>query len=182
MQRWAAIERSGTECGIETFTNVERIAVNQLAREEWRAMGRLAGDDVRFETVDGVTPYAIGDRVVVRESIKEAGLHNGSVGTVRGIANGLLSLERRDGEIVRVDVREHPGIQHAYCSTEYREQGNTRYAELQLVTKHVNQRSLTVGMTRHTAEYGIVLCPRGSRLVSKPGGAWAAYAIERVSE
>jgi len=45
-------------------------------------------------------------------------------------------------------------VQHGYCSTEYREQGATRYAELQLVTQHVNQRSLTVGMTRHTHEYG----------------------------
>jgi len=56
---------------------------------------------------------------------------------------------------VPVDTREYPGIQHAYCSTEYREQGSTRYAELQLVTQHVNQRSLTVGMTRHTDEYGM---------------------------
>ena len=46
-------------------------------------------------------------------------------------------------------------VQHGYCSTEYREQGSTRYAELQLVTEHVNQRSLTVGMTRHTDEYGM---------------------------
>jgi len=36
-----------------------------------------------------------------------------------------------------------------------REQGSTRYAELQLVTEHVNARSLTVGMTRHTDEYGM---------------------------
>jgi ATP-dependent exoDNAse (exonuclease V) alpha subunit len=153
--RWAEIERSGSECGIETFTNVERVAVNTLAREEWRAMGRLQGEDVRLDTVDGSTPYAIGDRVVVRETIKEAGLFNGSVGTVRGIENGVLSIERRDGELVKVDTREHPGIQHGYCSTEYREQGSTRYAELQLVTKHVNQRSLTVGMTRHTDQYGM---------------------------
>ena len=53
------------------------------------------------------------------------------------------------------DTRDHPGVQHGYCSTEYREQGSTRYAELQLVTGHVNQRSLTVGMTRHTHEYGM---------------------------
>ncbi len=32
------------------------------------------------ETVDGNVPYAVGDRVIIRE----AGLMNGSVGTVRG--------------------------------------------------------------------------------------------------
>ena len=74
---------------------------------------------------------------------------------MRGIDDATLQIERRDGIVVLVDTREHPGVQHGYGSTEYREQGSTRYAELQLVTEHVNQRSLTVGMTRHTAEYGM---------------------------
>lgn len=155
IDRWRAIESAGVECGIEAFTNRERVALNALAREEWRAMGRLAGEDVTLETTDGKTPYAIGDRVVMRETIREAGLFNGSVGTVRAIDEATLQIERRDGKLVAVDTREHPGVQHGYCSTEYREQGATRYAELQLVTEHVNQRSLTVGMTRHTDEYGM---------------------------
>jgi len=155
IDRWRAIENSGVECGIEAYTNRERIAINALAREEWRAMGRLAGQDQRLETVDGNVPYAVGDRVIIRETIREAGLMNGSVGTVRGIDDATLHIERRDGVVVPVDTREHGGVQHGYCSTEYREQGSTRYAELQLVTEHVNQRSLTVGMTRHTDEYGM---------------------------
>jgi len=153
IDRWRAIERSGVECGIEAYTNRERIAINALAREEWREMGRLAGHDVRLETVDGNVPYAVGDRVIIRETIREAGLYNGSVGTVRGIDDATVQIERRDGVIVPVDTREHGGMQHGYCSTEYREQGSTRYAELQLVTEHVSQRSLTVGMTRHTDSY-----------------------------
>jgi len=155
VDRWRAIESAGVECGIEAFTNKERIAVNALARDEWRAMGRLRGEDVALETIDGQTNYAIGDRVIVRETIREAGLFNGSVGIVRAIDDATLHIERRDGAVVPVDTREHAGVQHGYCSTEYREQGATRYAELQLVTQHVNQRSLTVGMTRHTQEYGM---------------------------
>ncbi len=155
IDRWRAIEGSGVECGIEAYTNHERIAINALARDEWREMGRLAGADVALETTDGKTPFAIGERVIIRETIREAGLHNGSVGIVRGIDDATLQIERRDGAVVGVDTREHPGVQHGYCSTEYREQGATRYAELQLVTEHVNQRSLTVGMTRHTDEYGM---------------------------
>ena len=153
VERWEQIERGGTECGIEAFTNRERIAVNELARERWRAMGRLSGADAQLETIDGRVPYAVGDRVVIRETIREAGLYNGSVGTVRGIDGAGLQIERRDGEVVTVDTSAYSGVQHGYCSTEYREQGSTRYAELQLVTEHVNQRSLTVGMTRHTHAY-----------------------------
>ncbi len=151
--RWREIEQGGVECGIEAYTNRERTAANGLARDEWRAMGRLEGSDRVLETIDGPTAYAVGDRVVIRETIREAGLFNGSVGVVRGIEGEALQIERRDGAIVTVDTREHQGVQHAYCSTEYREQGSTRHAELQLVTEHVGQRSLTVGMTRHTHEY-----------------------------
>ena len=155
IDRWRTIESGGVECGIEAYTNRERIAINELAREHWRNMGRLAGEDVRIETIDGNVPYAVGDRIIVRETIREAGLINGSVGIVRGIDDATLQIERRDGIVIPLDTREHPGVQHGYCSTEYREQGSTRYAELQLVTQHVNQRSLTVGITRHTAEYGM---------------------------
>jgi hypothetical protein len=155
IDRWRAIERTGVECGIEAYTNRERIAINELAREQWREMGRLAGADVRLETIDGNVPYAVGDRVIIRDTLRDLGLFNGSVGTVRGIDDATLQIERRDGVMVAVDTREHPGVQHGYSSTEYREQGSTRYAELQLVTEHVNQRSLTVGMTRHTHEYGM---------------------------
>lgn len=153
VERWREIEESGVECGIEAFTNRERTAINALAREEWRSMGRLAGVDHILETIDGPTAYAIGDRLVVRETIRDAGLFNGSVGIVREVDAEVLRIERRDGQIVSLDTREHAGVQYAYCSTEYREQGSTRHAELQLVTEHVGQRSLTVGMTRHTHDY-----------------------------
>ena len=143
--RWKEIEASGVECGIEVYTNRERIALNALAREEWRDLGKLNGRDVALDTIDGKTNYAIGDRVVVRETIRSINMFNGSVGMVRGINGANLEIERRDGEIVSLDTIEYPNVQHAYCTTEWREQGSTRYAELQLVTEHVNQRSLTVG-------------------------------------
>jgi len=70
-------------------------------------MGRLSGTDTELETIDGRIPYAVGDRVVIRETIWEAGLLNGSVGTVRGIDGTGLEIERQDGEIVRVETQAH---------------------------------------------------------------------------
>jgi hypothetical protein len=94
-------------------------------------------------------------RVIIRETIRDAGLHNGSVATVKRVQGSLLFVERRDGHTVPIDTRQFPGVQHGYAHTEYREQGSTRYAELHLVDQHVNQRSLVVGMTRHTHRYGM---------------------------
>ena len=67
----------------------------------------------------------------------------------------MLFVKRRDGQTVPIDTRQFPAVQHGYAHTEYREQGSTRYAELHLVDQHVNQRSLVVGMTRHTHRYGM---------------------------
>jgi hypothetical protein len=153
--RWSELEADGVEVGIETYTNKERVALNGSARSAFRALGKLQGRDTILETMDGKTPYAIGERVVVRESIRSADLFNGSVVTVRGIRGAVLDVERRDGSVVAIDTREHPGLQHGYASTEFREQGSTRYAELQLLTRQVSQRSLTVGMTRHTDEFTV---------------------------
>jgi hypothetical protein len=157
---WKAIERGGVdreavECGIETLTNAERIKLNALARKAQDELGRLHGPEVVLETLDGPTPYRAGDRVIIRETIREAGLHNGSVAIVKRAQGSVLFVERRDGQTVPIDTRQFPGVQHGYAHTEYREQGSTRYAELHLVDQHVNQRSLVVGMTRHTHRYGM---------------------------
>ncbi len=153
VKRWTELERDGVEVGVETYTNKERLELNALARAAFRQMGRLSSPDAYLETMDGKTPYAIGERITVRETIRGADLFNGSAVTVRDIRGAVLDVERRDGSIVSIDTREHPGVQHGYASTEYREQGSTRYAELQLLTRQVNRRSLTVGMTRHTDEF-----------------------------
>ena len=58
-----------------------------------------------------------------------------------------------DGKVVPIDTREHGAIQHTHCHTEYREQGATRYGELQMVDSLVQQRSAVVGMSRHTHAY-----------------------------
>jgi hypothetical protein len=78
------------------------------------------------------------------------------------VQGSVLFVERRDGQTVPIDTRRFPGVQHGYAHTEYREQGSTRYAELHLVDQHVNQRSLVVGMTRHTHRYGMLSLPRRS--------------------
>jgi ATP-dependent exoDNAse (exonuclease V) alpha subunit len=88
---------------------------------------------VALETLDGPTPYRAGDRVIIRKTIRDTGLHNGSVAIVQRVQGSVLFVERRDGQTVPIDTRQFPGVKHGYAHTEYREQGSTRYAELQLV-------------------------------------------------
>jgi hypothetical protein len=87
---------------------------------------------------------------------RSAPLAQERLGRDRGArAGSTLFAERRDKKVVPIDTRSEHGsqIQHAYAHTEYREQGKNRYAELQMVDSLVHQRSLTVGVTRHTHRY-----------------------------
>ena len=104
--------RDAVECGIETPTNAERIELNALARKAQDELGRLHGPEVVLETLDGPTSYRAGDRVVIRETIRDAGLHNGSVATVQRVQGSVLFVERRDGQTVPIDTRQFPA-----CST-----------------------------------------------------------------
>jgi hypothetical protein len=77
-----------------------------------------------------------------RVTIRDAGLHHGSVATVVRVRDSALFVDHRDGQTVPINTRELPGVQHDCALTEFREEGSARYAELQ----HVDQRNLVVGM------------------------------------
>jgi hypothetical protein len=53
--------------------------------------------EVTLETLDGPTPYRAGDRVIIREAIRDAELHNGSVATVKRVQGSVLFVERALG-------------------------------------------------------------------------------------
>jgi len=153
VDRWRELRGRGIEAGMTTYTNRERVAVNAIARVAWREMGQLRSGDVVLQTLDGAVPFAAGDQVIVRANLRELGLSNGSRAEVLSIEDKTLVLRREDGAAVRLDTSVHPDVQLAYCVTEHREQGATRPGELQLFTPMVDQRSLVVGMTRHTTAY-----------------------------
>jgi hypothetical protein len=116
-------------------------------------LGKLAGDNVRLRTMDGVhfedglVPFAIGERVIMRASVREAGVDNGDTGTVRGITGAVLHVEREDGAMV----------QHATVRVEYGLQGRTLEATVQHFGANVSRRSAYTGASRHEAEYHAVM-------------------------
>ena len=181
-----AIVADGRECQIETFTNATRVALGELVRPELRALGKLAGDDVRLRTMDGVhfedglVPFAIGERVIMRASVREAGVDNGDTGTVRGITGAVLHVEREDGRFVAIDTRTEDGamIQHATVRVEYGLQGRTLEATVQHFGANVSRRSAYTGASRHEAEYHAVM----SREVFPEGFEGFVQRASRLSD
>jgi hypothetical protein len=170
---WRRIVADGRECQIETFTNATRVALDELVRPELRAMGKIGGDDVRLRTMDGVhyadglVPYAVGEKVILRATVREAGMNNGDLGTVRGFTGAVLHIEREDGQHVRIDTRTDEGsmIQHATVRVEYGLQGRTIATTVEHFGPNMSQRSAYTGASRHEEEYHAVY----SRAVFKAG-------------
>jgi hypothetical protein len=164
LELWRAMVAAGREVQIQTFTNATRCALDELVRPELRAMGKHTSEDVRLPTMDGVhfddglVPYAVGEKIIMRASVREAGMDNGDLGTVRGITGAVMHIEREDGRTVAIDTRTENGamIQHATVRVEYGLQGRTLGATIQHFGANVSRRSAYTGATRHEDEYHAV--------------------------
>ena len=101
--------------------NETRHALNQLARHELGALGRL-GEEHAY----GPVTVAVGDRVICRNNERDLDVDNGTRGTVRVVQASGIVIET-DAHLVRDlpagYVSEH--VEHAYALTGHGMQGGT---------------------------------------------------------
>ena len=141
------VHAAGALCGVQVTSALGAERYADLGFDFLICQGSEAGGHVQanrslWDLLPEVVGAAAGCPVVAA----------GGIGNGYDIARALSSSMGAVGAmlgtrfVATVESRAH---------TEYREQGSTRYAELHLVDQHVNQRSLVVGMTRHTHRYGM---------------------------
>jgi hypothetical protein len=154
--QWSALEAKGVQVTIAVDSDSDRRSVGAAARAEYRALGRLTSPDVLVQTMDGAVPFAIGERVVMRERVSsDRGFAEGDRGVVREIVGPRLTIARADGVPVAVDTTVHPGVQYAYASSEpMKEAGGSNQAELAILSKGFDQRRVAAGMCRGGYEFG----------------------------
>ena len=136
------------------YTNVEVDALNAELRAVRKARGEL-GADVRFETRHGVADFAVGDRVQVTETLREARLWNGNAGVITGIdaETGRISARldgvgEEKGREVSWRAAEFTGFRHGYAGTIYKGQGKTLDHTYLLHSAHWRQAASYVALTR----------------------------------
>jgi hypothetical protein len=112
--------------------NETRRALNDLAREQRQAAGRLGE-----EYVYGPVTVAIGDRVICRRNDRDVDVDNGMRGTVRHVDGDRVVIET-DAHLVRElpagYVAEH--VEYAYALTGHGMQGGTVEQAIVLAAPH----------------------------------------------
>lgn len=129
------------------YRRADVAALNEEIRAHHKDAGRLK-EEVSFAAFDGTRRFAIGDRVLFRET--RDGYKNGWLGTVETAAKDKLAV-RLDGEDRRITVeaRTYDAVDHGYATTIHKAQGATVDRAFVVASKLMDRHLAYVAMTRH---------------------------------
>jgi len=139
---------------ILAYTRDDVAALNELAREKMKASGSL-GEEVTMRTERGKRTFAVGERVMFLRNDRALGVKNGSLGVLRGIEAGKLSIQLDDGmkvgggQIVSFDPRQYTNLEHGYASTIHKSQGVTVARTKVMAHRAFDRHASYVAMSRH---------------------------------
>jgi Ti-type conjugative transfer relaxase TraA len=154
IERWradTAADRDGSRF-VFAYTNKDVDALNAGLRQVRKDRGEL-GEDVRLETKHGPADFAIGDRVQFTDTLRQAKIYNGNVGTITGVdwKTGALTATIDGvggGRQVTWLAEAFDGFRHGYAGTIYKGQGKTLDHTYLYHSHHWRQASSYVALTR----------------------------------
>jgi conjugative relaxase-like TrwC/TraI family protein len=123
VEDWLQARSAGEQAVMLAHRRRDVADLNQRARQQLRALGRLGADELLTETA----AFAVGDLVVARRNDRRLGIVNGDVGRLVAISDDQLAVALESGR--RVDL---PGayarggqLQNGYAFTAHLAQGST---------------------------------------------------------
>lgn len=128
--------------------------LNAAIRSALQARGDLprgeAMGEQRFETNDGVRAFAPGDRIVFLENDRDLGVKNGTLATVRQVAEDrLVAVPDGSTRAVSVPMGDYRAVDHGYATTIHKTQGATVDRSFVLASNRMDRHLTYVAMTRH---------------------------------
>jgi conjugative relaxase-like TrwC/TraI family protein len=154
---WEGAQAEGMEnVAMIALRRSEVRELNDLARTEMRAAGRLGDRELRI----GDRAFAVGDRVVTRTNAPKYGVVNGSRGEVVAIGeDGAMELRLDDGRNVALPAEyttgardTTPNLDHGYAITANGIQGGTSNRSYVLASEEAYQEWGYVAASRHRVE------------------------------
>lgn len=147
-------EKSDRSQLILAYTRDDVAILNALAREKMREAGAL-GEDVMVQTERGKRAMAVGERVMFLKNDRGMGVKNGTLGVLRGIENGQMSVQLDDhgkvgaGQVVTVNLREYTNLEHGYATTIHKSQGATVSRTKVMASRAFDRHATYVAASRH---------------------------------
>ena len=199
VKKWA--EDSAADPGkprsVYAYTNAEVDDLNQRMRGVRRDRGEL-GEDHVLKTKDGEQTFAEGDRIrftgnARTQKQKDAGLYNGSAGTVERIEGDKMTVQLDGAKDAKprsvsftvgsnAEAGEFDAIRLGYSSTIHKSQGQTVNGQTYALHSDQWRSALSyVALSRHTESVSLFVSEKASPWIMAEGGASALDAKQRAS-
>ncbi len=150
VERWteARAGRPDQSQIILAYTRADVAELNGLARDAYKAEGRL-GDDVKVQTASGERAFASGDRLYFTKNDRQLNVKNGSLGSVKRIDGERMAVRLDTGRTVEFSPEAYDHVTHGYAATVHKSQGVTVDRAHVLASRYMDRHAAYVGMTRH---------------------------------
>ena len=154
---WQGVQAEGHEhVAMIALRRSEVRELNELARREMRAAGRLGDRELHVDT----RAFAVGDRIVTRTNAPHLGVVNGSRGEIIAIHDDTaIAVRLDDGHSVDLPPRyvtgwrdRTPNLEHGYAITANGIQGGTVQRSYVLASEEAYQEWAYVAASRHRVE------------------------------
>jgi Ti-type conjugative transfer relaxase TraA len=149
--RWAHDHKQNPNTSqlVMAFTRDDVKALNHDIRTLRDQTGEL-GVSQTITTETGKKPFAINDRIRFLRNERDLGVKNGSLGIVKGIEFGVLSV-KLDGSATRVhvDTKFYKHLDYGYAATVHKAQGTTVDRSYVLASSHFDRHTAYVALSRH---------------------------------
>lgn len=136
------------------YTREDVKKLNEHAREARQSNGELGKESHRVETANGPREFSTNDRVYFGRNDKDAGVKNGTLGTIEKIEEGKFSIKcdsqnPAQAKTVTFHIKDYPHIDHGYAATVHKSQGVTVDKSAVLASPHFDNHTAYVALTRH---------------------------------
>jgi Ti-type conjugative transfer relaxase TraA len=139
------------------YTRKDVAALNKAIKAEMIKAGKVGEqsteldittykDDQEIRETQG---FAKGDRIMFRENNTQMGVMNGTLATITKINGQTIDARLDNGQDLRFNAKEYTKFQLGYAATVHKSQGVTVDQSFVLASKHFDQHTTYVAMTRH---------------------------------
>ena len=157
VENWlAGVERTKSYQGnlMIAYRNDDVQVLNLAARDRLKDLGYVDGSQpAQIRTHEkGVLEFAGGDRILFLRNDEEMGIKNGTLGTVRSVAEDQLVVKIDGGEIVSVDTRLYNDLNYGYAISVHKSAGLAVDNTYIWATAHYHKHALQAALAVHTQQ------------------------------
>lgn len=136
---------------IQAASQADVADLNGRAREALKGAG-LLGPDAKLDVAGEAFAVAVGDRLLLGQTISDLDVRRGALATVLAIDGPMLDLQLGDGRVVQLDSARYHDFDYGYALTVRRASSEAPDIVLTLFSSGMDRQTTHSALTIHTTD------------------------------